>query len=157
MSLKNNEKPPSKLTVRLFGLTDEFMSLIPDGKKSLFLNQLITDSILSDRVLQSLVVVFGQKEGQKIHKKVEKLTKGVDIDSDKNLFEGKTLPSQQAPQIKEEISEELTTTINEIAVENELGDNDFGAFSIDNNTEVSKKEEEVAGDLSGEVKYNFDD
>jgi len=159
MSLKTSDKTPSKLTVRLFGLTDEFMLTIPDGKKSLFLNQLITDSIVSDRILQSLIVVFGQKEGQKIHKKVKRLTKGVEIDSDRNLFEGGKTSKENASQIKDNNTHysESNKEENEGEISIEESSDEF--FGIRNDSKKAKNESKYSKDdnSSKEVLFNFED
>lgn len=88
MALHNKEQAQSKLTLRLFGLLDEFISLIPDGKKSAYLNQLVTESLVFDNILSSLIIVFGQKEGLKIYRKAKKLTNGIQLESNRSLIEG---------------------------------------------------------------------
>lgn len=155
------DKRPSKLTLRLFGLTDEFISLIPDGKKSTLLNQLVTEAVLSDKILTSLIIVFGQKEGNRLYKKARKLTNGINLSSDERLIVGQN--SSVDGEIVEEdaavtVSQSKKNTSNDFnSTPTYNNDDPLASFSIENKAQTDHGAKEIQEDeISEKIKIEFD-
>jgi len=74
MSEKIPQDIDSRVTIRVSGLADDFLDLIPNGKKSAIISQILNDAIYSGRYKTSILTVFGSKNASKMIKKIERMT-----------------------------------------------------------------------------------
>lgn len=79
MARTKNEASSKKLTVSFVGIAQDLMDIIPEGKKSAILHQMILSSIANDEIFNILAITLGVKEARRVNRKFSKLIDGVAI------------------------------------------------------------------------------
>lgn len=125
MSKKNSINSDMKVSLRASGLLEEFITLLPDGKKNAILSQILVDSIVYDRFYQSLVIVVGVKEATKIHKKVKKMINGgfIEPDMTSNIVKSDSAFIEEKNEKKEDQNNQ--ENVDDLDDESLIGDIDF--------------------------------
>ena len=137
MADNSKVKPSTRMGLRLTGIGKELIDELPDGKKSIFINQLLCDSLFSGRMLQTYLVVFGQKDGNKLHKRALKMAGGITIDTE---------VSQNGSQLINKNEQKMENTEPLFSMD----------FEQKNNTKTSRVDSVSDEDNDLEIEFDFD-